>query len=118
MGVASAVSLGIEANNELGAGTSVTATCQPAGASNDIAVGFSNPTYMAATTSFSVADIILSNVDVACTGLNYKIVVADNLGVSLDESLGVISGPSVTTALAGAVATEDIASVSVVIYNN
>lgn len=117
MGVASAVSLGIEANHDLGAGTSVTATCQPAGVGNDITVGFSAPTYVPATSSFTVADVLLGNIDAACTGLNYKVVVADSLGVSLDEVTGTVGGASATATLVSTVATADVASVSVVIYD-
>ncbi len=117
MGVASAVSLGIEANNELGAGTSVTATCQPAGASNDITVGFPAPAYDGLTTSFTVDQVLLGNVDPACSGLNYKVVVADGTGAALDSVLGTVGGASVTANLVAPVATGDVASVSVVIYN-
>ena len=118
MGVASAISLGIESNHNLGAGTSVTTTCQPAGVSNDITVGFSTPDYVAASTSFTVSDVVLGNVDAACDGLEYKVVVADTAGDELESVLGTVSGTSVTATFASVLDTEDIASVSVVIYGN
>jgi len=116
--VASAVSLGIEANHDLAAGTSVTASCQPAGASNDIAVGFSTPTYVAASQTFTVNEVVLSNVLPACNGLEYQVVVADSAGASLGTVNGTVGGATVNAALSGAVDTDDVASVSVVIYDN
>ena len=118
IGVASAVALGIEANHDLGAGTSVTATCQPAGVGNDITVGFSEPAYVAATTSFTVDDVVLDNIDAACVGFDYKVVVADSTGASLDEMTGTVAGATETIPASAPIASDLVGSVSVVIYSN
>lgn len=115
LGVASAVNLGISANNELAAGTSVTATCQPAGVSNDIDVAFSAPVYVPATQTFSVNQVILGNVAAACNTKNYDLVVANAAGASIGTATGVVSGTSVTVTLPAAVDAALVASVSLVI---
>jgi len=112
--VASAVALGIAANNELGAGTSVTATCQPVG--DDIVVGFSEPAYVASTQTFDVDAVELSNIQATCDGLDIKVVVADTLGNSLGEVAGTVSGATYTATLPAAVDSAEVGSVSVVIY--
>ena len=115
--VASAVSLGVTANNQLGAGTSVTATCQPAGAANDIVVGFDTPTYVPATKKFNVASVKLTNVAAACNTKKVQIVVADASGASIGSYTGTISGTSLTAALPTSVDSSLVGSVSVVIYD-
>lgn len=116
--VASAVSLGVSANNELAAGTSVTASCQPAGLGNDIVVGFDTPVYVPATQGFTVDSVELSNVDAACNGLAVQVVVADATGASLGSFTGTVGGATVSAALPASVDSETVASVSVVIYDN
>lgn len=118
LGVASAANLGINANAELGAGTSITASCQPAGASNDIKVGFSAPTYVPASKTFTVSSVNLSNIDAACFSKPYTAVVADAAGVPLVTVSGTISTATQALALPSAVDTAAVGSVSVVIYDN
>lgn len=115
---ASAVALGIEANNELGAGVSITETCQPEGVGNDIAVGFSTPTYVPADQTFEVAAAVLSNIDAACVGLDVQVVVADATGAELGAFDGVIGGTTLTATLPAAVDSAEVASVAVVIYGD
>jgi len=116
LSVASAVALGITANNELGAGTSVTATCQPVG--DDIIVGFSEPTYVSGTQTFDVAAVELSNIQATCDGLDIKVVVADGTGAALGTVSGTVSGSTYTATLPAAVDSAEVGSVSVVIYDN
>jgi len=118
LGVASAANLGINANNDLGAGTSVTASCQPAGASNDIKVGFAVPAYVPASKTFTVTDVNLTNIDAACFTKKYTAVVADATGASLVTVSGVVSTASQVISLPAPVDTAGIGSVSVVIYDN
>ena len=115
---ASAVALGIEANNELGAGVSVTATCQPEGVGNDILVGFATPTYVPANQTFTVNAASLSNIAAACDGLDIQVVVADDTGAALGTFTGTVSGATLTAGLPTAVNSADVASVAVVIYDN
>jgi hypothetical protein len=115
---ASAVALGIEANNELGAGVSITETCQPEGVSNDIAVGFSTPNYVPVDQTFEVGAAVLSNIDAACNGLDVQVVVADATGAELGSYTGTISGASVTATLPAPVDSAEVASVAVVIYGD
>lgn len=114
---ASAVSLGVSATNQLGAGTSVTATCQPSGASNDIGVAFASPTYAPATKKFTVGTVNLSNIAAACNTKSYQVVVADSTGAVLSTATGTVSGTSAAVALGTAVDSSLVASVSLVIYN-
>lgn len=116
--VASAVDLGVEANNQLGAGVSITETCQPAGVDNDIAVAFGTPAYSAATKSFAVSNVSLSNLAAACNGLDVQVVVADADGDSLGSFAGVVGGTTLTAPLTSAINSEEVATVSVVIYSN
>lgn len=118
LAVASAVALGINANNELGAGASITATCQPAGEGNDIVVGFSEPTYVAATQTFNVSAVELSNIDAACNGLAIKVVVADETGNPLGTVTNTVSGSTFTGTLPASVDSAVVGSVNVVIYDN
>lgn len=118
LGVASAANLGIEANNELGAGSSVTASCQPAGAGNDITVGFAEPTYVSGTEAFSVNTVNLGNVDPSCATLPYKVVVSDASGVALAEKTGTVVAGSQAVVLPTAVDSATVGSVSLVIYAN
>jgi len=117
LGVASAVSLGIEANNELGAGVSVTATCQPTTGA-EIVVGFDTPTYVPATQGFTVSSVHLSSVDPDCTGNDIKIVVANAAGTAIGTYTGTVTGTTVSATLPAAIDSELVASVSVVIYDN
>ena len=116
--VASAVSLGVTSNNQLAAGTSVTAACQPSGASQDIVVGFDTPTYVPATKKFNVGAVKLTNVAVACNTKKVQVVVANAAGASIGAYTGTISGTSLSATLPASVDSEAVASVSVVIYDN
>lgn len=118
LGVASAANLGVQANNELGAGTSVSASCQPAGTGSDISVGFSAPTYVAASRSFSVDTVKLGNIAGACNTKPYKLVVANAAGATLAEKTGVVAGPAMNVALPSAVDSASVGSVSLVIYGD
>jgi hypothetical protein len=115
-GAASAVSLGIQANNGLGAGTSVTAACQPSGVANDISVTWAAPTYVPATNNFTVSSLNLANIAAACNGKSYKVVVADASGASLYATSGTITGTSTAITVAPTVAASAVASVAVTIY--
>ncbi len=114
LSAASAVNLGISANNELGAGTSVTASCQPI--STPISVGFDTPTYVPANKTFTVSTVNLGNIAAACNGKNAKVVVSDSTGASLGTYSGTISGTSIAALLSSTVDSSAVAGVSVVIY--
>ena len=114
LGAASAVNLGITANNQLGAGTSVTATCQPS--ATPLGVAFDTPTYAAATQTFTVSTVNLSSVAASCNGKSVKIVVSNAAGASLATYSGTVSGTSVAGLLTSTVDSSAVGNVSVVIY--
>lgn len=113
---ASATSLALQANNDLSAGTSVTASCQLA-SDGDITVAFSTPVWNASTQEFTVNAVNLGNISEECDGYTATVVVAENLGTQLGTQTVTLDASGATTfALPAAVNAEAVASVSVVVY--
>jgi hypothetical protein len=111
--VSSAVNLGISSNNELGAGNSITASCQPSTGPN-ISVTWGSPTF--ASGAWTSNTLNLANIAAACAGHSYKIAVADGSGSPLTTLTGTIAGTSLALTLSSAVAATSVNNVSVIIY--
>lgn len=112
--VASAVSLSLQANHELAAGSSVTQSCQ----TGVIGVGFDTPAWSAGTQKFTVSAVSLTNIEATCDGKNVKVVVADATGASLGAVTTTIAptAGAQSFALPSAVNSNTVASVNVVVY--
>ncbi len=113
---ASAASLGVATTNSLGAGTSVTAACQPSGVSADIAIAFATPTYSAASGKYDVSGVNLSGIAAACNGKAYQLTLADSTGTSLGSATGTVTGTTATVTVPGTIDASAVTSVALVIY--
>lgn len=110
LSIASAAQLNLSSTASLGAGQTVVESCQPAG--DPIEVTFENEFE---TDSYKTTKIELSEVAVACQGLNFKVVVDDTVASEVEGTMDMSAVTSIT--LTPAVAAEDIEKVSVVIFD-
>ncbi len=110
---ASAATLGGINADSLGVDDSVIAACDTDGI--DVAYTL---TYSAAGLTYNVDDVILSDVAVACDGLDYSITLAGAGGTALDTATGVValSGDVLTINVsASTVSGEDVEGIAVAI---
>jgi hypothetical protein len=113
---ASATSLSLQSNNELAAGTSVTASCQQV-ADGAITVAFSTPTWDAVSQKFTVDAVNLGNISEECENFSAKVVVADASGTQLGtQPVTLDDSGSAAFVLGSAVDSAAVGSVNVVVY--
>lgn len=111
--VASAVSIGVSQNNEMGAGVSVTSSCQPSSGPN-IGVAFGDPSWVSG--AYAVDTVRLSNLAAACVGKSVKVSVMDSSNNVLANYSGTVSSASLAAPLSVAAPAATVANVAVVIY--
>lgn len=112
--VASAVSLGVNQNNALGAGTSVTSTCQPTSGPL-IAVAFDTAGLAVTSGNYTASTVTLSNIAAACNNKPIKLTVLDASNNALATYSGTILGTSLSAVLSTPVSASSSASVAIVI---
>lgn len=111
--VASAVNLGVSANNELAAGTSVTSTCQPT-SGTPISVGYDVPALTSG--NYTVSKVNLSAIAAACNGKNIKISVLDATNTKLADYTGTIGATTLSATLSVTAVVSNVATVAITIY--
>jgi hypothetical protein len=111
--ISSAASLNLSGGS-VGAGTSVVASCQPAG--TPITVTFVNA-YSPSAPGYTVTSVKLGAVDAACAGQQLKVTLTGAANASLVEVTGVVVAGTNTLAVAGTIAATSVVGTSVVIYN-
>ena len=112
LSIASAAQLNL-GTSSLGAGTTVVASCQTTG---KIEVGFTNAFEAG---QYIASHVVLTDIDSACEGLNYKVTLTNDLGEVLgNESEGEIGATGTETIkLDQTVSAAAITGVAVVIYS-
>ena len=116
--VASAASLGTVNSTDLVAGVDVVASCDD----DNVGVDYTTE-YSSDTGSYTVSQVTLTGVDVACAGQTIDITLADGDDASLGSAGGTMPGAAVTTVTFTVTATspatdveaEDVENVAVVI---
>jgi hypothetical protein len=108
--VASAATLGGITSTGLGAENTVVAACDTDG----ISVGYANQ-YAPGSQRFVVAQVIVSDIDPACTGKALALTLGGSGGAAVGSATVTVASTSETLAMADLPPAEDVESVAVVI---
>jgi hypothetical protein len=101
-------------STQLGAGTTVVASCQPAGKTID--VKFQNA-YSSAIKGFGVQQVTLANVDAACAGQKVSVALTDSADAKLFSGSGTIAGTTFDLTVSPEISAAALAGAAVVIGN-